>query len=780
MEHDVTRTPLAVTRTRRAGQDLQSYLELVAGDNSLSVSELLRGYGEKTPQGPYALLSDPVIGWTNLGHALSIDAETLRSMTFQAIPFEVAIGENWINPEAYERRGHRRDQRLRRSGARYCPACLVERDGAWKLRWYLPTAVACAKHLVLLVDTCPECGRVPHSGEKRLTAVPADAYRCQHPKALSDGAKRPGRPARCGTDLTGAPALGLDHGHPVIAAQRMVDHVLTALVSGEQVTACGINGPATVVLNALVRIVNWISMWNVDLGNAVAAYLAPGRRISASTGYCLAEHGAGPGPIFAAHQSAAQYGVQLAAATDILSAPHLEAAAHALERYEDLKHSAPAQGEPFTRTFVRQQDRSDSALATAITLTRGRDTMKVADQLSYRMYNPVPRKPKRLGAPVAWPAAESSLRILEPKHLPQSLWPSVTATLPRLAQKNTGAQAVSSSLILARMGTHTRWFELAAQFQLPSSSARTVSAHLQRLAEGDLLDHTLTLLDQYWDVLACSPPPIDYDQRRWVFRRPPALDVDLERELTQLDVAMTETTRHFVSVRLWETLTGSDARFTALGPMLAPGRERTEYRAFHSKFGQPLREVIDAAAHRALDSSGIDEPVQWEPLIDGPPPRHRAVPHEPSDARVDPHHRDLRHGPDSKSLVTWYLEKGRIEEPSAFGDFVNSVQRWHRDFIDPATGVVHPGASQPYSYANADGRILIQRVTPYRPLERLWVQDRAEDFPAEAIADAAAVFDEALHADFMLFDQLVENAVNGLPGISAHHRTRLAPYRVAR
>src|SRR5699024_9596072 len=118
----------------------------------------------------------------------------------------------------------------------------------------------------------------------------------------------------------------------------------------------------------------------------------------------------------------------------------------ALERYEDLKHSPPAHGAPFTRTFIRQQDRSDSALPTAITLTRDRDTMKVADQLSYRMYSPVPRKPRRLGAPVAWPAAESSLRNLEPKHLPQSLWPSITVTLPRLAQKDTGAQAVSNSL----------------------------------------------------------------------------------------------------------------------------------------------------------------------------------------------------------------------------------------------------------------------------------------------------------------------------------------------
>ena len=62
----------------------------------------------------------------------------------------------------------------------------------------------------------------------------------------------------------------------------------------------------------------------------------------------------------------------------------------------------------------------------------------------------------------------------------------------------------------------------------------------------------------------------------------------------------------------------------------------------------------------------------------------------------------------------------------------------------------------------------------------MWVQDRAEDVPADAIADAAAVFDEALHADFMLFDHLVENAVNGLPSTSTGQRTRFDPYQAAR
>lgn len=61
----------------------------------------------------------------------------------------------------------------------------------------------------------------------------------------------------------------------------------------------------------------------------------------------------------------------------------------------------------------------------------------------------------------------------------------------------------------------------------------------------------------------------------------------------------------------------------------------------------------------------------------------------------------------------------------------------------------------------------------------MWVQGRADDLPADAIVDAAAVFDEALHADFMLFDQLVENAVKGLPSTSTSQRAHLEAYRAA-
>lgn len=44
-------------------------------------------------------------------------------------------------------------------GSNFCPHCLVETGGAWKLAWKLAWSFACTAHHCLLVDVCPSCGR---------------------------------------------------------------------------------------------------------------------------------------------------------------------------------------------------------------------------------------------------------------------------------------------------------------------------------------------------------------------------------------------------------------------------------------------------------------------------------------------------------------------------------------------------------------------------------------------------------------------------------------------
>src|SRR3546814_9803886 len=42
---------------------------------------------------------------------------------------------------------------------RYCPECLVDSGGRWRMSWQFPFGFACARHRRLLVDRCRACDR---------------------------------------------------------------------------------------------------------------------------------------------------------------------------------------------------------------------------------------------------------------------------------------------------------------------------------------------------------------------------------------------------------------------------------------------------------------------------------------------------------------------------------------------------------------------------------------------------------------------------------------------
>ena len=81
--------------------------------------------------------------------------------------------------------------------ARYCPECLADSGGRWRLSWQFPFGFACPRHKRLLVDTCPGCGRPPRLLAHPLTLVPEPRH-C-HNRPLTES---PAFGARCGADLT--------------------------------------------------------------------------------------------------------------------------------------------------------------------------------------------------------------------------------------------------------------------------------------------------------------------------------------------------------------------------------------------------------------------------------------------------------------------------------------------------------------------------------------------------------------------------------------------------
>ncbi|MBB1026074.1 MULTISPECIES: TniQ family protein [unclassified Dietzia] len=614
--------PMAITRMMKPGQDLHSFIEAVAGANGLSTRELLRALGVGVSGRPYELIEQAQRPYETMGIAFGVPAGELELATFASLPHRELKASDGVVPATFDNRGERTRGRkiFRRSGARWCPECLRERDGSWRLSWFLPVSVACIKHAVLLNDRCPVCDRIPHSGENRLSVVPANPNRCLHvsPDKNVTVARTRITP-RCNADLTLAASTYLGPDHPYVAAQRVMNEILARLADHGMVQACGLTVPVHDVLSSAIQIINALVMNESDLTIAVTSNIAPGRRISAGTGYVAGEHGNGPGPIYGSQLSAAEYGALMTSAIDVISAPSLDVAAHALERYEDLGHPPPVPGSGQIRPVPQQQSRNRGNLTAAIRIRSRQEQMKVADRLTHRTSARVPRLPAEdYFARPGWPYTETALQSLSSRHLPQSIWPDVLSALPAVSAKDTGAAAVTYSMLLARIGTRERWFELAASFNLPRSAARTVSAHLQRLDERGVLEEALDLLDRQWESLLRNPPPIDYDRRRWTFRRPPALDGRLLEDLKRLGFMLTPNRERLLATRLWELLTGSDNRYSVLAEPLAAGRERTEYRHMLIEHSSILHDPLQAAGRRQLQVHGIREPLEWSPISDNP------------------------------------------------------------------------------------------------------------------------------------------------------------------
>lgn len=73
------------------------------------------------------------------------------------------------------------------AGSTFCPHCLAEEGGAWRLSWRIPWNTVCLRHEVNLVGACGTCGGVPGLGNQfhgsapgRVAAAP-DGQLCLHP-----------------------------------------------------------------------------------------------------------------------------------------------------------------------------------------------------------------------------------------------------------------------------------------------------------------------------------------------------------------------------------------------------------------------------------------------------------------------------------------------------------------------------------------------------------------------------------------------------------------------
>lgn len=342
-------------------------------------------------------------------------------------------------------------------GARFCPRCLAE-DGAWRLTHYLTWSFVCARHRCLLVDRCPECAALQRIGE-RFLHIRGAAHICWHrrPGAGTGHGER----LRCQADLRCAHARLLPVDHPLVNAQNWVDAVIETWMNdpGADIDLAGVTIPAPAALDAISTLVREMATtgvprvcdWVVHAGQQVPT------RVSAEIDDLVSAAALGTKGLADLTSDGPLFGTLVAVALDVLRAPSLQGAAHALERLADVGGVLGLSAMDTDGADRRRQSRHKSPFVETIWIRARQESFTASERLSFRVDSPLPRHPSvpYIFGAVAEATGDAVLvgrTSVSARHVPSVIWPSVASVLPRVTVKHTPAFGVSAAMALVRMG----------------------------------------------------------------------------------------------------------------------------------------------------------------------------------------------------------------------------------------------------------------------------------------------------------------------------------------
>jgi hypothetical protein len=365
------------------GEAFDSWLRRLAHRNGLP---LLR-------PAPALGLGDRLHVWRNYALTWHLPADLLRRVETQA-----GLGPASLNAAVLDQFDPLGWKPI--PGSRYCPACLTESGGQWKIRWQLPHVFACTIHRCVLASVCPVCGRTPHS---RLSEHCGTASLT----ACTIGTSRHGK--SCTGDLLIHQPQYLPADDPRLAAQRWIDHRLDRMNTGDNT---GDHTAAVVDLRDLDALTVWLRQ---RLHSAELAHFGPDT-VTAIEQFRQRRN------VYKRHQPAAAL---LAAAL----ASHAIAVITSADGGRDGEGSgsvAPLLRDVYTqyRTGQRPSTRGPMILShrrlTSLSpplqrklLRRINGQLPVTERLRYRTRTDTPRLPD----PQSTTAADRA------RHIPQHLWP---------------------------------------------------------------------------------------------------------------------------------------------------------------------------------------------------------------------------------------------------------------------------------------------------------------------------------------------------------------------
>lgn len=151
----------------------------------------------------------------NLERVTGMNADVFRASTREGFA---------TNAVLYDRRGAiSMMSPIAGASGRYCPECLRDSGGRWRMTWQFPFGFACVAHGRLLVDHCPACGEPPRRVALPQGVIPIPGS-CQNPIGHHEN----GRVKRCGTDLCAADVDRATASAEVLTAQRFIMRALTS------------------------------------------------------------------------------------------------------------------------------------------------------------------------------------------------------------------------------------------------------------------------------------------------------------------------------------------------------------------------------------------------------------------------------------------------------------------------------------------------------------------------------------------------------------------------
>lgn len=449
----------------------------------------------------------------------------------------------------------------RSAGSRHCPTCLAERDGAFRLSWFLHWSHSCVRHRNLLVPTTHQT----------------------HPLDQCSG-------------LSVAVATSLRAGHPLLEAQEFIDRLL----DGPHADIHSIIGarPTREVfadLGALTRMALASPRWQQPetMLNEISARTGQDWTDLAPCVSPVPETAPSPARLALGVAQPAAVGVATALAAATLQAASVQEAAASLwwttsQARLEASYHARTRGCSWPMARV---------LATNPTTRRQAGSLVLARFDLVRLDEDGRR-----------------LSPLDPSKIPATCWPE--AHLP-VGHSRDGISGVATAAALAMIATGRRVKGALQRLGLAHLTSRIQSDWDEVFAATDRGDHNFRDVLTLQRALASGTVPIDYVRRRHAFERAEPLsprarhrvEAEIGRRLGPRETA-------FAAWYVWELLTGSDILMSE-GPIDAHGTIRWAYRRQRSTWRTAQPPVLHEIAESRLFRLRIDEPLTWAPRRDG-------------------------------------------------------------------------------------------------------------------------------------------------------------------